>query len=740
MPVQLSYPGVYIQEISSGTHTITGVPTAITAFVGRAAKGPTNVATLITSYAEYERTFGGLASYSTMSFAVRDYYLNGGNMAVIVRLFNEGSSALAAKTELEVSGLKFEAATEGSWGNALRITLDTEILTDIHKDMGVLEGSVFNLQVFDANTNQSESYSNLTVCDHANRVDKVLDSQSSLIRCQDTDFVTLIDNYITNLLDAITDAATEVGEVVTNINDAAVSASIEPEFLTDDEYLSAVSNLEKAINALEGHFGQPDVLDNEDTRKSVIETTPFDINKHNTAIGDLKQTVVDLYPLTIANGIQSALNTIEAQREAADETQYNAAVAALNTIIEEYEDHPGMQYVAEAEQARAEMVDFSSSAFDEDAYDSALAALNAAISELALSLVLAGKDALTTAEEDLDDLLNETGYTQDQLNAAKAVVAAAESGLTGNDGDVLADENFRPNGARTNKEGLYALEQADLFTVLCIPPHTHGGSIETQLVGAAAAYCEEKRAFLVVDPPEGWTTPTKARTGILNTTDEIGTRSQNAAIFWPRLKQPNPFNNDVMEEFVSCGVVAGVMARTDSERGVWKAPAGLDAQLKNVPDLAYIMTDGENGTLNPIGINALRYKSPVGRVVYGARTLAGDDRLASEWKYIPVRRTALFIEESLYRGTQWVVFEPNDEDLWAQIRLNLGSFMHGLFRKGAFQGQTPDVAYFVKCDSETTTQEDIDLGIVNIVVGFAPLKPAEFVVISLQQYTAESQS
>jgi phage tail sheath protein FI len=120
-------------------------------------------------------------------------------------------------------------------------------------------------------------------------------------------------------------------------------------------------------------------------------------------------------------------------------------------------------------------------------------------------------------------------------------------------------------------------------------------------------------------------------------------------------------------------------------------------------------------------------------VVWGARTLRGSDQMGDDYKYIPVRRLALFIEESLYRGTQWVVFEPNDEPLWSQIRLNVGSFMHNLFVQGAFQGQTPTDAYFVSCDKTTTTQNDIDLGIVNILVGFAPLKPAEFVILQIQQ-------
>jgi phage tail sheath protein FI len=152
------------------------------------------------------------------------------------------------------------------------------------------------------------------------------------------------------------------------------------------------------------------------------------------------------------------------------------------------------------------------------------------------------------------------------------------------------------------------------------------------------------------------------------------------------------------------------------------------------------LTDAENGELNPLGVNCLRAKPPAGRIVWGARTLQGDDRLASEWKYLSVRRTALYIEESLFRGTQWVVFEPNDEPLWAQIRLSIGSFMHGLFRQGAFQGSKPQEAYLVKVDRETTTQDDINRGIVNIIVGFAPLKPAEFVIIKLQQLAGQSQA
>jgi phage tail sheath protein FI len=244
--------------------------------------------------------------------------------------------------------------------------------------------------------------------------------------------------------------------------------------------------------------------------------------------------------------------------------------------------------------------------------------------------------------------------------------------------------------------------------------------------------------MFLVDPNAQWTDKDKAKTGI---TAGVGaSRSSYAAIFFPRVKQANPLRDNQIEEFVPCGAVAGIFARTDVQRGVWKAPAGIDATLRGVPELAVNLTDEENGELNPLGLNCLRAFPIIGRVVWGSRTLNGADQLASEWKYIPVRRLALYIEESLYRGTKWVVFEPNDEPLWAQIRLNVGAFMHNLFRQGAFQGTSQREAYFVKCDKETTTQNDINLGIVNIVVGFAPLKPAEFVIIKIQQIAGEIET
>jgi uncharacterized protein len=293
------------------------------------------------------------------------------------------------------------------------------------------------------------------------------------------------------------------------------------------------------------------------------------------------------------------------------------------------------------------------------------------------------------------------------------------------------------------KSGIYALDNTDIFNMLCIPPYDESGTTSNVVYTEASSYCKVRRAMLLVDSPSEWkkkTDPIDTNIGI-NASGQppVPSRDENAAIFFPRIIASDPLEEGRTRTFVPCGAVAGVIARTDTQRGVWKAPAGIEAILMGVSDLQVRLTDPENGDLNKEGINCLRIIPVAGKVVWGSRTMKGADRLADQWKYLSVRRTALFIEESLYRGTQWVVFEPNDEPLWSQIRLNVGAFMHDLFRKGAFQGSTPKEAYLVKCDKETTTQYDIDRGIVNILVGFAPLKPAEFVMIKIQQLAGQAE-
>jgi Bacteriophage tail sheath protein len=322
------------------------------------------------------------------------------------------------------------------------------------------------------------------------------------------------------------------------------------------------------------------------------------------------------------------------------------------------------------------------------------------------------------------------------VNAAAATATTPADGTVdldgttaGVDGTVLgpADPVFRT--ALLARFGLGTItDRLDLFNIVCVPGLTDAPTIST-----LQHHCHDRRAFLLVDSVDSETVATvpASLAGL------TGPDAMNSAFFFPWVTAPDPLQQGALRGFPPCGFVAGIFARTDSARGVWKAPAGSDAGVNGAAGLVITMSDAENGQLNPRGINCLRTLPVFGTVVWGARTLHGDNDRASEWKYVPVRRMALFLEESLYRGTKWVVFEPNDEPLWAQIRLNIGAFLQNLFRQGAFQGTSPRDAYFVKCDRETTTQTDINLGIVNIIVGFAPLKPAEFVVIKLQQIAGD---
>ncbi|HKQ53869.1 MAG TPA: phage tail sheath C-terminal domain-containing protein, partial [Pyrinomonadaceae bacterium] len=310
-------------------------------------------------------------------------------------------------------------------------------------------------------------------------------------------------------------------------------------------------------------------------------------------------------------------------------------------------------------------------------------------------------------------------------------------GAVGRDDDGSPLEVADYTGSEIDQTGFHALDSVDIFNLLVLPEDTQvNEAFYTQLVGPASIYCQQHRAFLLMNAPNSWTNSTTRRP--LATSIEVNALralvvKDYSAVFYPRVQ----YSENGVRKFIGpAGIIAGLCARIDTTRGVWKAPAGVEADLRGVLDLEVNLTDKENGVLNKLGANCLR-KFPAGIVNWGARTMDGSDDIGSEWKYIPIRRLALFLEESLFRGTKWIVFEPNDEPLWAKIRLNINAFMMDLFRKGAFQGSTPDKAFYVKCDGETTTQNDRNLGIVNIEVGFAPLKPAEFVIIKIQQIAGD---
>lgn len=524
MPVSLTYPGVYIQEIPSGVRTITGVATSISAFIGWASKGPVDKAQRIFSWQDFERYFGGLDARSLLGYAVASFFANGGTDAYVIRLVNKGDEenpdkAIPATVTIKVTNddkIELTAKNPGEWGNYYRIK--TKKRSDDDKK--------FRLQIF--------------------------------------------------------------------------------------------------------FFDKPN---------------PDDSNESDTPVPDKLGVVVESF---------------ENLSMDPNDRRY------VQSVIEEESTIMGAKVIGNS----------------------------------------------ISPPEDTTELLKVTG---------------------GKDGTVLVPNTSIFEKYLTNPEGdVLPLNQVDLFNILCVPGETNE-TVLSKLEG----YCRKRRAFLIVDSKEVDTFAT-LQNGPNSTI--TGVNSINAAFYFPWLIVPDPLKENRPKNVPPCGFMAGIYSRIDANRGVFKAPAGIEASLTGIIGTKEPINDMENGTLNQKAINCIRSFPVYGTVAWGARTLQGNDEIGSEWKYIPVKRLALFIEESLFRGTKWVVFEPNDEPLWAQIRLNIGAFMHNLFRQGAFQGSKPQDAYFIKCDKETTTQNDINLGIVNIIVGFAPLKPAEFVVIKIQQMAGQIQT
>ena len=300
----------------------------------------------------------------------------------------------------------------------------------------------------------------------------------------------------------------------------------------------------------------------------------------------------------------------------------------------------------------------------------------------------------------------------------------------------ITDADLVGPGPRAAGRGLWLLDDADPVNILCIPPLAPGVDVAPQSWDAAIGWARSRRAFVIVHAPASWSTATEAARAM----GSFVSRDPNAAIYFPRLAVATGLHGRRRRAFAPCGAVAGVFARTDRERGVWKAPAGIEARLDGIAGLNLAVSGHDNGLLNQAAVNALRSFPVYGPLVWGARTLAGDDGSGSEWKYIPSRRLALHIEQSLERGMEWAVFEPGGERLWAKIRAATTDFMQSLFGAGAFQGATPKDAYFVRCGLDTTTEADIERGTTNLLVGFAALKPAEFLLIRLAIRTAAAGS
>jgi phage tail sheath protein FI len=669
MPVQPTYPGVYVEEVPSGVRTITGVSTSVAAFIDYFSRGPMNKAVQLFSFADFEREFGGLDKKSEASYAIQQFFVNGGTEAWVVRTAAEDQTTAQPKkpqkASVEVSdktggskALTVTALNEGKWGNDLLFTVDYD--PDVSTSFNITVSSVKTINNHTVITGQ-ERFSNVSMDDtDSNYVESVVEQQSRLIA---------------------------VSKNATNRPLASGTLS-ESHANTDWSTLGEKRSIKVSFVVYDTPPPPP-----------ASPPAPVIVTK-----------IVDLGEKIKFSSLEDAAARLQDAIRYANPTKPDWAETTVQ-VVGNY-----IQVIA-----------------------------GPAVPETIIKFDTTTGDSSTVAELKLKgaNVTENVGWYV--LGSTKQNIGAQGATETGTNGAPPDAKVLIGSQALDPPTGLYALDKVSVFNILCLPriaKVTGKNGFEKSQVDAvistALSYCEKRRTFLLIDTPSNVFNLPQMKKWLSDKASIL--RNKNAAVYFPRVKISDPLDQYRLRSFGASGTIAGLYSRTDATRGVWKSPAGIDGVLRNVSALEYVMTDDENGALNPLAINCLRNFPIYGNVSWGARTLDGSDQKASEWKYIPVRRFALFMEESLYRGLKWVVFEPNDEPLWSQIRLNAGAFMHNLFRQGAFQGQTPDKAYFVKCDSETTTQNDINLGIVNILVGFAPLKPAEFVILRLQQIAGQIQT
>lgn len=693
---QLTYPGVYVQEVPSGVRPVSTVATSIAAFIGFFREGEMNAPVEINGMGDFDRIFGGIDRRSPASYGISQFFLNGGGKAIVVRVAAGSPARASVGAEshpsaglAQLDSMTVQAVNEGEWGNTLRFTITPNAAS-----------GTFNMTVTrhegtqaDSPARVTETFLNLSPNPESSRYfPDVVNDESRLVEVVHTE-------REDDLSDGTAD--TDPDDYRVPAATGTVGKPITAAGIVDivNDTVAAVADLPSAIAELDDMGFGIETEAPDGTSISGRHTAKLSWN--GTAPTDLRQ---------LRGHLERAIRKATLD---ADSTQPTHPSLAGATVALVHDAAAGeYRYVVRSADnvdaySPAEIVNISTAATpsDPDPAD-VLGFKGGGICENVQAYVL--------------------GTTADPPGGSSARWVGGTAGSDGlvPDADALL-------GEPDPKTGMYALKDADLFNILCIPRAAELDDAEmTTVVSRALTFCEEQRAFMLIDMPENVNEVQEAKDWL---DAHAGFRHRNAATYFPRLRIPDPENEYRLRSVGPSGTMAGVYARFDNTTGVWRAPAGIDGKLRGVSELDVKLTDDENGSLNPLAINCARVFPIHGPVAWGARTLMGADVIGSEWKYIPVRRLALMLEESLFRGTKWVVFAPNDEPTWAKIRQNVGAFMMRLFRQGAFQGSTPNEAFYVRCDGETTPPADRNLGIVNIEVGFAALKPAEFVVLKIQQ-------
>ncbi|PYR81153.1 MAG: hypothetical protein DMF87_06380 [Acidobacteria bacterium] len=772
MAVSPTFPGVYVQEVPSGVRTIVGVGTSITVFIGEAKQGPMNRPSLCLSYSDFARSFSEDATVGDLPYYVRLFFLNGGTQCYVVRTANNpAASSVTLRDELNANDvLVLTAKDPGRAGDNVRAVVTYG---------SPQPESMFNIDLFRWDVQNGarvktdlESWKNLSMnpaspvfaATFLTQNSKLVDaavaagapapvagfSQSGRpVRHDGTDAV--FQNAWTALIgngggtrrnrfqlsvDGSRFVEINLNQPILNVAalptagiQAAGGLQLEIENRVNAQFAAAGLNgvnvnatFEAGPAALHAPLAD-DQAGGATSLLRIASTGTGDIYIRPASGDDL---AVPLMLGTEQGGLEVGAHA--ARRPAPNGISLRAsnpvilaalggtAQSAINQVtLEQFQPPPATGTVP----VNVGLNLNTTAAGDSDFLD-AIGGSPSGRRNGVREKLMAGAPANAFTN-------NVKAYT---LGAGGLNIGTQVAGTVGSDGTP-------PTAADYDNVYTTVDRQVDLFNLMALAPSAMPAVPVQSLYGNASTFCERRRAFLLMDPPASWSTVQQAtdpNTGV--NALRLGLSKQYAAVFFPRVTIDD---RGKKLDIGPAGAIAGLMARIDATRGVWKAPAGTEADLRGVVGLEHKFSDPENGVLNPKAVNTLRI-FPNGIVNWGARTMDGDDDFGSEYKYIPIRRLALFMEESLYRGLKWVVFEPNDEPLWAQIRLNVGAFMHDLFRQGAFQGRTPRDAYFVKCDGETTTQSDRNRGMVNIWVGFAPLKPAEFVVLYLQQMAGQIET
>ncbi len=816
MPVQVSYPGVYVQEVPSGVRTVTGVSTSIAMFVGMTKRGRINAPTRVLSLTDYERAFGADTAISEMTDQVRQFFVNGGQQAFITRVAKDSEAASVQLMDIEGGApvMTVSAKEDGLQGNTIRVQVDyntpnpetTFNLTVFREAVDALGKTVVEVQ---------EQFTNLSMNPRDGRfVESFVNGQSGLVNVTvDPD---INDNLppsqgysLSGLLlnaSSLANVDGEINAILASGNNIQISvdgnppvtvtlppiietgAPPRPDFASWRQAINDAINLVGAIVAVEtvdDANGAPDGTQYLRIRSARPATDP---GERSVVIKPAASN-----DAAVALQLGGRQGGLEVGGYASQRPAPTGFFARLGDV-----DPSGAILVNLGDFAAANQSDFTrwslSDASGQNFSNSGVSFAGGTrmFNGTRFTPTTAFSGSLLNVEENLNRLATAIRDRTPKfwttavhgrrlvlvpvfgnVNSDPTATLTSDNGTTGAGYNIgAAGGLFPPAAASSANVRAYSLgtgslgfqqgatlgddgqipqideyedaferidREVDLFNLMILP--RADGQTDTQreaVWGTASNFCLSRRAFLIVDPRSDgrdWATVNEVESEIEDL--RIGLVTDHAAIYWPRLMVAR---NGGAKAIDPAGSIAGLMARIDANRGVWKAPAGIEAGIRGVRGVEHAMSDPENGIINPEAVNAIRVFA-TGVVSWGARTMGGFDNSGNDdYKYVPVRRLALFIEESLYRGLKFAVFEPNDEPLWAQIRVAAGAFMNNLFRQGAFQGQKASDAYFVKVDSETTTQNDINLGIVNVIVGFAPLKPAEFVVITIQQKAGQVQT